>query len=69
MLLNVILVTVISALHLTLSEDQVHSGDPSEWSEWSCVHGSWRRSVSATQFGGKCGGQVLIIGVIGLNNF
>ena len=28
------------------------------WSEWSCVSGSWRRSASATQLGGRCGGQV-----------
>ena len=29
----------------------------SEWSQWSCVSGTWRRST--TQTGGRCRGQVM----------
>ena len=28
----------------------------SQWSHWSCVAGTWRRTVAQT--GGSCGGQV-----------
>ena len=29
----------------------------SSWSEWSCVRGSWMRSLTTSQVGGRCSGE------------